>query len=129
MADDGIRVCCDHRLPAIFLVFCDRRGEAVRAHGPIASPRSGGTASASNEDTASVPAGVQIGGPFQLIDATAAMMQDMTGIMWGTGLVWLIVIVVPVLPSRRSRSTSSSGSVEHVVVLVFKNRPIVIDSP
>jgi hypothetical protein len=48
MADDGIRVCCDHHLPAIFLYFYDRRGEAVRAHDPLALPRSGGIASASN---------------------------------------------------------------------------------
>ncbi len=30
-----------------------------------------------------VPAGVPIGGPFQLTDATPAMMHDMTGMMWG----------------------------------------------
>jgi hypothetical protein len=34
---------------------------------------------------------------FQLTDATAAMMRDMTGTRWGMGRVWLIVIVVFVL--------------------------------
>jgi protein SCO1/2 len=48
----------------------------------LALPRSGGTASASNEDTVSVPAGAPIGGPFLLTDATAAMKHDMTAMMW-----------------------------------------------
>lgn len=39
-------------------------------------PPSGGTASASNEDTVSVPAGVPIGGPFQLTDDKGHPITD-----------------------------------------------------
>ena len=39
-------------------------------------PPSGGTASASNEDTVSVPAGVPIGGPFQLTDDKGHSVTD-----------------------------------------------------
>jgi protein SCO1/2 len=39
-------------------------------------PPSGGTASASNEDTVGVPAGVSIGGPFQLTDDKGHSVTD-----------------------------------------------------